>query len=94
MSAASMTRCSRGVRRAAVPGGPLELPKRSEEVYGATLPVQRFEAEARQLGAGSQLVSSVEPLNRKPHGSAAGGPEGSSVNRRCFPRTGELRRSR
>lgn len=66
--------CTKVRSAVAGPAGPLELPQRSQEVYGATLPIQKFEAEARQLGAGSQLLSGVEPLNRKPHGSAAGGP--------------------
>lgn len=77
MSAASLARRSRALHRAAAPGGPRELPERSKEVYGATLPFLKCGAEAPFMGAGSheRRGSALQKLH--PRGSAAGGATGA-----------------
>ena len=79
------------------PEGPGRAPgtlKRSGKVYGATPSVPEVVAEAPQMSAGSQLRSGDVLRNGRPHGSAAGGSERCSVNRRCSSRIGERRWSR
>lgn len=75
-------------------GGPRRVPEtleRSGKVYGATPCVPEVIAEAPHMGAGSQVRRCENLRNARPHGSAAGGSEGCSVNRRCIPRSGARR---
>lgn len=83
--------CTKVRSAVAGPAGPLELPQRSQEVYGATPSVPEVVAEAPNMGAGSPIRSSNRLWNRRPHGSAARGSERSSVNRRCISQKGEQR---
>ena len=71
--------------------GPRRAPgtlERRVKVYGATPSVPGVVAEAPQVGAGSHVRRSDDPRNGRPHGSAAGGSECCSANRRCSTRIG------